>query len=85
MLLPLLFLGSVTFMVLLFLPRSVLLQQIRIQNVPETVFEWRWDRPWNTSLTVLCRHEGKVRRTAQMAIQSEGRLVNNLSARVNPQ
>lgn len=59
-------------MVLLFLPRSVLLQQIWIQNVPETVFERRRDRPWNTSFTVLCGHEGKVRRTAQMAIQSEG-------------
>lgn len=61
------------FGLLFFLPRSVLLQQIWIQNVPEVVFERRWDGARNTPFTVLCCHEGQVRCAAQMAIRSEGR------------
>lgn len=46
--------------VFLFLPLSVLLQQVRIQNVPEAVFEWRRDGPGDPPVALLCGHEGQV-------------------------
>lgn len=43
-----------------FIPRSILLQQIWLQNVSEAVPERRWDRARNAPFALLCRHEGQV-------------------------